>query len=109
MGFGLGAPSWLIFRTFFAFFAFVVGSLSHLRPKSLSETIFFNFGSIFTRFLKDLGTIFGQFFALSSKIMIFEKSRFALEKLILFKGRGCKILQKIVENFIKKQNVLGTG
>ena len=40
---GLGAPCWLIFRTFFAFLAFVVASLGHLRLKWRSETIFFDF------------------------------------------------------------------
>ena len=68
------------------------------------------FFSNFDGFLVDFWTIWDRFlddFSLyPRKLRIYQKSRFALEKPVLFKGRGVKILLKIDENLIEKPSEL---
>ena len=68
------------FCVFFALLAIFKIFLTHLKPWCVFSMIFFDFGSIFRSFGRDLETNFDQFFVFSLKIAILLKRAKTLKK-----------------------------
>ena len=96
--------------SFFALFSHFWRFLSLLWGIFARSRVRKRFVSNFDGFLVDFWKIWDRFLDDFSpylrKLRFYEKSRFALEKPILFKGRGSKNLQKIDEKSIEKQREL---
>ena len=101
---------WAQVGSFFALFSHFWRLLSILWSIFAPSGVRRRFFKVFGGFLVDFGRIWERFLDDFSpylrKLRFYEKSRFALEKPILFKGRGSKNLPKIDEKSIEKQREL---